>query len=145
MTGLQNATLMRNKRELMLPPEQRTRPQALKWISPLKWCLLFNTEGSNKIQPLCFILLLLCLFPVNEISACLKEFGRTCLYKEILRECEGSLRGERSMPKLHCCNVSHGRESEESHRCLVEMSGTCWKHSHHTQRVLPSGPRGEMP
>lgn len=43
--------------------------------------------------------------------------------KEFLRESEGTLEGERSVPKLHCCNISHGGESEKSHRCLVEMSG----------------------
>lgn len=44
--------------------------------------------------------------------------------KEFQRESEGNLQGERSMPKLHCCNISHGGESEKSHRWLVEMSGT---------------------
>lgn len=44
--------------------------------------------------------------------------------KEFLRESEGTLQGERSVPKLHCCNTSHGGESEKSHRWLVEMSGT---------------------
>lgn len=46
------------------------------------------------------------------------------MHKEFLRESEGSLQGETSMPKLHCCNISHGGESEKSHRWLVEMSGT---------------------
>lgn len=63
-------------------------------------------------------------FPVNKIRACLKEFGRTCLYKEFLRESEGNLQGERSMPKLHCCYISHGGKSERARRWLVEMSGT---------------------
>lgn len=43
------------------------------------------------------------------------------MHKEFLRESEGSLQDETSMPKLHCCNISHG---EKSHRWLVEMSGT---------------------
>lgn len=64
-------------------------------------------------------------FPVNEIRARLKEFGRTCLHKEFLKESEGRLQGEPSVPKLHCCNISHGGgESEKSRRWLVEMSGT---------------------
>lgn len=70
------------------------------------------------------LILLLVSFPANVIRARLKEFGRTCLRKEFLRESEGSLQGRRSVPKLHCCSISHRGESEKSHRWLVEMSGT---------------------
>lgn len=70
------------------------------------------------------LILLLVSFPANEIRARLKEFGRTCLRKEFLRESEGSLQGRRSVPKLHCCSISHRGEPEKSHRWLVEMSGT---------------------
>lgn len=75
------------------------------------------------------LILLLVSFPANEIRAWLKEFGRTFLRKEFLRESEGSLQGRRSVPKLHCCSISHRGESEKSHRWLVEMSLRCWESS----------------
>lgn len=62
--------------------------------------------------------------PVNDIRVCFKEFWRRCLHKEFVRECEGSVEGKRSMPKLHCCNIRHGSKSEKSHRWLVEMSAS---------------------
>ena len=58
-------------------------------------------------------LLPLVSFPVNEIRARFKEFGRTCLHKEFLRESEGSLQSERSMPKLHCCSSQSWRGIRE--------------------------------
>lgn len=70
------------------------------------------------------LILLLVSFPANEIKAWLKEFGRMCLRKEFLRESEGSLQGRHSVPKLHCCSISHRGDPEKSHRWLVEMSGT---------------------
>lgn len=76
---------------------------------------------------------LLVSFPVNEIRACLKEFGRTCLRKEFLRESEGSLQGERSMPKLHCCNISHGGGIREVPQVVSgDVRRKCCKHSHRT-------------
>lgn len=86
-----------------------------------------------------FLRLLSFCFLVNEIRSCLKEFGRTSLHKEFLRESEGGLQSEWSVPKLHCCNISHGEDSEKSHRWLVEMSGTGFgdagKYSHYIKKI----------